>query len=80
MSFDVWAHNLPHIEIYGTEGTLSVPDPNCFNGTIRIWHNSNHEWHEVPLVFGYTENTRGLGVDDMAYALHSGRPHRANGE
>jgi predicted dehydrogenase len=30
MSFDVWAHRLPCIEIYGTEGTLGVPDPNGF--------------------------------------------------
>ena len=31
-SFDVWAHQLPRIEIYGSEGTLSVPDPNTFGG------------------------------------------------
>jgi hypothetical protein len=34
----------------------------------------------VPIPFGYTQNSRGLGVADMAYALQSGRPHRANGE
>ena len=32
------------------------------------------------MVFGYTENSRGLGVADMAYALRSGRAHRANGD
>ena len=35
-SFDVWGGQLPRIEIYGTEGTLSVPDPNTFGGPIRI--------------------------------------------
>ena len=35
-SFDVWAANLPRIEIYGTEGSLSVPDPNTFGGPVRI--------------------------------------------
>ncbi|MFN2285132.1 MAG: gfo/Idh/MocA family oxidoreductase, partial [Anaerolineae bacterium] len=25
-------------------------------------------------------NSRGIGVADMAYALRSGRPHRASGE
>ncbi len=36
-SFDVWGHTLPHIEIYGSEGTLSVPDPNTFGGPVRLW-------------------------------------------
>jgi len=77
-SFDVWAHELPWIEVYGTEGTLSVPDPNTFGGPVRIWRNG--EWRQVPLTHRYAENSRGLGVADMAYALRSGRPHRASGE
>lgn len=31
------------------------------------------EWNEVPLTHGYTENSRGIGVADMAYALRTGR-------
>ncbi len=77
-TFDVWAAELPRIEIYGTLGTLSVPDPNTFGGPVRVWLNG--EWKEVPLTHGYTENSRGLGVADMACALRSGRPHRANGD
>ena len=38
------------------------------------------EWSEVPLAFGYTENSRGLGLADMAEALRTGREHRACGE
>ncbi len=34
-SFDIWGANLPRIEIHGTEGSLSVPDPNTFGGTVR---------------------------------------------
>ena len=34
----------------------------------------------MPLAYGYAENSRGLGVADMAHALRSGRKHRANGE
>ena len=34
----------------------------------------------MPLTHGYTENSRGIGLADMAYAIRSGRPHRANGE
>ncbi|MGC9520360.1 MAG: Gfo/Idh/MocA family protein [Anaerolineae bacterium] len=78
-SFDVWAHQLPRIEVYGTEGTLSVPDPNGFGGPVRIRRPGDAEWHEVPLTHGYAENSRGIGVADMAYALRSGRDHRASG-
>ena len=35
-SFDVWSANLPWIEIYGSEGSLSVPDPNTFGGRVRV--------------------------------------------
>ena len=35
-SFDVWSHTLPHLEIYGSEGTLSLPDPNTFGGPVRL--------------------------------------------
>ena len=79
-SFDVWSHQLPRIEIYGTEGTLSVPDPNTFGGPVRIRRAGDDEWQNVPIPFGYTKNSRGLAVADMAYALRSGRKHRASGE
>lgn len=78
MSFDVWAAQLPRIEIYGTEGTLSVPDPNSFGGPVRLYRPGNRDWLETPLTHGYTENSRGLGVADMALALQTGRPHRAS--
>ncbi|GCE27345.1 dehydrogenase [Dictyobacter alpinus] len=79
-SFDVWSANMPLMEIYGTEGTLSLPDPNSFGGPVKLWTLKEPQWREVELTHGYTENSRGLGVADMAQALQSGRPHRANGE
>jgi len=78
-SFDVWHSQLPRIEIYGSEGTLIVPDPNTFGGPVYIRRKDHGEWKEVPLTHGYSENSRGIGVSDMAYALISGRPHRASG-
>jgi predicted dehydrogenase len=80
MSFDVWGHHLPHIEIHGTEGSMSVPDPNCFGGAITVKRGQEGEWKEMPHTHGYAENSRGIGVADMAYALRSGRPHRASGD
>jgi predicted dehydrogenase len=79
-SFDVWAAELPRIEIYGTQGTLSVPDPNGFGGPVRVRRAGAKDWSEVPLTHGYAENARGVGIADMAYALRFGRKHRASGE
>ncbi|MDQ3854875.1 MAG: Gfo/Idh/MocA family oxidoreductase [Chloroflexota bacterium] len=79
-TFDVWASQLPRIEIYGTKGTLSVPDPNTFGGPVRMKLEGDEDWREVPLTHGYTKQGRGLGVADMAQAIRSGRPHRASGE
>ena len=76
-SFDAHAHNLPIIEIYGTEGTLSVPDPNCFGGPVKLYRPESGAFMEIPLAFGYAENSRGLGFADMAKAVQTGRKARA---
>ncbi|MFI5367850.1 MAG: Gfo/Idh/MocA family protein [Spirochaetia bacterium] len=80
MSFDVWGAHLQCMEIYGTEGSLAVPDPNTFGGPVKLLKRDAKEWDEMPLQFGYTENSRGLGVADMADAIRADRPHRASGE
>jgi len=77
-SFDVQASNLPRIEIYGTEGTLSVPDPNGFGGPVKLKLANDDEWREIPLSCSSVEPGRGLGVAEMALAIRENRPHRAN--
>jgi predicted dehydrogenase len=79
-SFDVVASETPRIEIFGTEGTISVPDPNGFGGVPKIRRFGASEWSNVPLTHGYADNSRGLGVADMASAAASGRKARASGE
>ena len=79
-SFDVWHANLPFVEIYGATGSLSLPDPNDFGGAVRVRGPADVGWRDVELCFGYIQNSRGLGVADMAHALRTGRPHRASGE
>jgi len=79
-SFDVWPTDLPRIEIYGTTGNLSVPDPNTFGGPVRLRRAGEKEWSEVPLSHGFVTNSRGIGLADLAHAIRSGRPHRASGE
>ena len=79
-SFDVWSEEHSRIDIYGTEGTLSVPDPNTFGGPVRVWRSGEDAWTDVPLTHPYTGNSRGLGLADMAHAVRTGRRHRASGE
>ncbi len=80
MSFDVWAARLPHIEVYGTGGSLSVPDPNGFGGAVQIFRAGARDWTPAVEAGGYRGAARGYGVSDLASALTSGTPHRANGE
>jgi predicted dehydrogenase len=78
-SFDVWGASLPRIEIYGSEGTLTVPDPNRFDGLVSLRRAGSLAWEEIPLTHS-PEVGRGIGVAELAYALRIGRPHRANGD
>ncbi len=78
MSFDVRAARLPWIEIYGTEGTLSLPDPNRFGGSPAISRGGS--WRLLPYYAGYEPGRRGVGLADMADALRTGRPHLASAE
>ena len=80
MTFDVWASQLPRIEIYGSEGTLSVPDPNGLGGPVRVKRPGMDDWVEIPLIHNFTQPNRGIGVADMAHAIRSGRKHRASGQ
>ena len=80
MTFDVWSATLPRLEIYGTEGSLQLPDPNTFGGPVRVKRGREAEWSEIPMAFGYTDNSRGIGVADMAVAIGEQRPHRASAE
>ena len=79
-SFDVQATRNRWIEIYGTEGTLAVPDPNTFGGRVQIKKHSRDEWHDVPLTHGNAQQSRGIGLADMVRGAQRHRPHRASGE
>lgn len=78
-SFDVWGAQLPCIEIYGTKGSLSVPDPNTFGGIVRLKTSSDQEFKEVALTHDYEENSRGIGLADMAQGIIENREPRASG-
>ncbi len=79
-TFDVYYKGQARFEVYGSEGTLMVPDPNTFGGPIRLLRPEDGEFRDMPLTFDYKENSRGLGLDDMAVALRTGAPFRADFE
>ena len=80
VSFDTWASETPYIEVYGSEGTLSTPDPNTFGGPARIRGARADAWEELPLTSPYRAQSRGLGLAEMIAARHADRPPRASGE
>jgi predicted dehydrogenase len=79
-SFDVFETNGSYLTIYGTEGTLRLPDPNTFGGPVLLLRAGEKEWEELPVTFDFTVDSRGLGISDFARALREGRTPRASGE
>jgi predicted dehydrogenase len=67
------------ITIYGTDGTIKVPDPNTFDGPVSLATGADKEFRVVAPMFR-TGYGRSIGLADMAYAIRSGRPFRANGD
>jgi predicted dehydrogenase len=80
MTADVFQTDLPHIEIYGAEGSLRCIDPNNFMGTLNLRRAGAKEWEPIESTFSYNQNSRGVGVADMATAMKNHRVHRASGE
>lgn len=80
-SFDIkGGSTLPNIELYGSEGTLIVPDPNTFSGPVKLRKAGSDQFEEIPLTHPYDGPDRGVGLLDMALAIREDRPHRASGE
>jgi len=79
MSFDVAGHNHLPLEIYGTEASLIVPDPNNFGGEVKL-KRPGSEWEDETVALPFADgNYRSLGVADMAHGILADRPHRASG-
>ena len=79
MSFDVPKHKHAPIELYGTVGSLLVPDPNRFGGQVAV-AKPDGKWRTVRHTHGNVDGEfRSIGVADLAAAIVTGRPHRASG-
>ena len=69
----------PCLELYGTEGILIMGDPNRFESPVSVKKMLGETLH-FPFTHGYTQNARGVGAAEMAWAIRQGRPHRAGME
>ena len=91
MSWDVWSHEHNCMELYGTNSTLYVPDPNFFGGELRLNRGQEDEIvavdHPLAEINQFPEegsdedpraNYRGIGLADMIAAIGEGRAHRCD--
>ncbi|WP_328543738.1 Gfo/Idh/MocA family oxidoreductase [Streptomyces europaeiscabiei] len=78
-SFDGVATTASPIEVHGEVGTLAVPDPNRFDGDVRLFGLGDTQWRTLPPSAGYVDGARGVGLLDFI-AADGQRASRANGE
>jgi predicted dehydrogenase len=79
VSFEARDQYLSGLTVYGTDGSLVLPDANAFGGDVVLRHGRNGEQRVEYESFG-ARDTRGLGLEDLAQAVAEGRPHRASAE
>ena len=81
LSFDVPKHSHLPFEIYGTEGSMLVPDPNMFGGEVKIAAPRAESWDDVPVTLPYADAQLPLARRCRhGHAILNDRPHRASGE
>ena len=78
MSFDVFASGAPRLEIHGSEGSLSLPDPNTFGGPVRLFRAGASDWEDVS-TDRFALHQRGIGLADLAGATRGEGENRASG-
>jgi predicted dehydrogenase len=71
--------NKQPITIFGTKGTLKVPDPNQFDGPVHVRTDEDEDWREVPHATP-TGFGRALGLADMAEAIRGKWTPRCSGQ
>lgn len=80
VSFDVWESETPRLEVYGSEGTLCIPDPdpgdgaNIFQGPIWVRTRDTARWTKrprpmAPADWQVADNTHGLNFDARGVGL-----------
>lgn len=79
MSFDAVATQSANLEIHGDTGSLIVPDPNHFDGDVKLRRLAGDGWEVLPVSAGYVDSARGFGLHDIAVTRAGAEP-RAGGQ
>jgi predicted dehydrogenase len=79
MSFDAIATRASNIEVHGDMGSLIVPDPNGFDGDVKLRTLTSEDWETLEPSAGYRDARRGYGLADLA-TTPAGVEARANGD
>ena len=69
-----------HLILYGTQGIVFMGNPDHFGDEVKLLRKGQTEPVVIPANFGYSENSRGIGAAEMAWAIRRGRKHRASKE
>lgn len=70
----------PAVALIGTMGIVSIQDPNSFGGDVKVILKGNNEPFTMQQSHAFSDECRGLGVADMAWAMRTGRKNRASKE
>lgn len=70
----------PELAIYGTQGIMYLPDPDAFGGKVRVLQRGQQEMMNFPSNYGFSDNSRGVGAAELAWAIRQGRAPRASKE
>lgn len=91
VSWDIWNHNLPHLEVYGTGGSLAAPNPDHFSGApvlrrgepgdlaLDMTPPGGGDWRETPITHR-DDAYRGIGLAEFGYAIRNGVEPRTGGD
>jgi predicted dehydrogenase len=79
ISFDAVGTVAANIEVHGEVGSLIAPDPNRFDGDVRLRALGAEDWKTLPISAGYVNSSRGFGLLDMANTAVGMEP-RAGGK
>jgi predicted dehydrogenase len=81
-SFGISGAGLPNMQVYCANGILQAPDPNTYEGPVRVRSKDATEWRDVPLVNepDASHGFSALGAIETALAIRGGQLPRASGQ
>ena len=78
-SFEAQDQYISDFAIHGTEGVIAFPDPNSFEGPVRV-RRGREGWEEIEFASRGDRDRRGIGLDELVAAIAADRPERASAD